>query len=496
MTILLVQEPCGSSISISADRRSATRRNAVQEFNNGIVLTSQALEDNQLVSVTIDALVPTWTGSIQLGVTGTDPRYLESLPCSAAHLKACTWLYTGSCILYNGKQVIGNYGKANLDNLTKGDRVGVVRRSNGNVHFIVNNIDQGVAASFTPSRLFAVLDLYGKCVQISINDVVPIETINMVAVPSPSSLVSPVMSSTSSSNCEQVVPCLFGGGLTAPPVAYQNMATESFASRVTASGKRRPNASTGLSGAARENSRGPNTGCSSSSGDTEDPLRFHERCGSNVRLAPDLMSAERVHPIDRFNNGVILSQRPLRNNELFEIRIDAVVTKWSGSLEVGVTSHNPEQLDFPETMTGMRSGTIMMNGLGILINGMRTKTVYASTDLDHLRVGDTVGVMWRSGGHLHFVINGVDQGVAATDVPEGVYAVVDLYGRSARVSIVPQVQQHTDEDPGVEEQDVTWSNKERLQWFQRPLCFAATDSVAFSTDLRTATFVYIIMIRL
>lgn len=43
-----------------------------------------------------------------------------------------------------------------------------------------------------------------------------------------------------------------------------------------------------------------------------------------------------------------------RDNELFEIRIDELVTKWSGSLEVGVTSHNPEQLDFPETMTCMR----------------------------------------------------------------------------------------------------------------------------------------------
>lgn len=49
---------------------------------------------------------------------------------------------------------------------------------------------------------------------------------------------------------------------------------------------------------------------------------------------------------------------------------------------------------------------------------------------------------------MHFVINGVDQGVAATDVPEGVYGVVDLYGRSAQVSIVVQLaqqQQQTDE---------------------------------------------------
>lgn len=123
---------------------------------------------------------------------------------------------------------------------------------------------------------------------------------------------------------------------------------------------------------------------------------------------------------------------------------------------------------------------------------------------------------WRSSGHVHFVINGVDQGVAATDVPAGVYAVVDLYGRSARVSIVPQLTQQasveevsrymvlwcfvfycfvsyfiTLQEQASEEPCVSWNDKERLQWYQRPLCFAATDSVAFFTDLRTATFVLV-----
>lgn len=69
-----------------------------------------------------------------------------------------------------------------MDNLTKGDRVGVVRRSNGNVHFVVNGVDQGLAASNTPSCLYAVLDLYGKCVQISINDTVHIDTISKTSI--------------------------------------------------------------------------------------------------------------------------------------------------------------------------------------------------------------------------------------------------------------------------------------------------------------------------
>lgn len=44
-----------------------------------------------------------------------------------------------------------------------------------------------------------------------------------------------------------------------------------------------------------------------------------------------------------------MTHRPLKDNELFEIRIDKLVDKWSGSIEVGVTTHNPTALHFPAT---------------------------------------------------------------------------------------------------------------------------------------------------
>lgn len=43
-------------------------------------------------------------------------------------------------------------------------------------------------------------------------------------------------------------------------------------------------------------------------------------------------------------------------DDLFQIRLDVLVDKWSGSIEVGITTHNPSVLDFPATMTNMRSG--------------------------------------------------------------------------------------------------------------------------------------------
>ena len=42
---------------------------------------------------------------------------------------------------------------------------------------------------------------------------------------------------------------------------------------------------------------------------------------------------------------------------------------------MGVTTHDPSEIDFPATMTNLRSGTIMMSGCGILTNGKVMKTL-------------------------------------------------------------------------------------------------------------------------
>lgn len=49
-----------------------------------------------------------------------------------------------------------------------------------------------------------------------------------------------------------------------------------------------------------------------------DRLQFHERCGTLVKLSCNNRTAERRRPLDEFNNGVVMTHRPLRENELFE----------------------------------------------------------------------------------------------------------------------------------------------------------------------------------
>ena len=44
----------------------------------------------------------------------------------------------------------------------------------------------------------------------------------------------------------------------------------------------------------------------------------------------------------------------------------------------------------------------------------------------------------KDSGVVHFFVNGVDQGMAASNVPENVYGVIDLYGQAAQATIVTQ----------------------------------------------------------
>ena len=52
------------------------------------------------------------------------------------------------------------------------------------------------------------------------------------------------------------------------------------------------------------------------------------------------------------------------------------------------------------------------------------------------QVGDTVGVMRKGDGSLHFFVNNRDLGCAAQGIPANVYGVVDLFGQCVEVTII------------------------------------------------------------
>jgi len=67
----------------------------------------------------------------------------------------------------DGHTILDEYGH-DLDQLAEGDRVGVMRSATGVLHIFINGVDQGPAASGIPQRVWAVIDMYGKCAQVTV----------------------------------------------------------------------------------------------------------------------------------------------------------------------------------------------------------------------------------------------------------------------------------------------------------------------------------------
>ncbi|PAA74013.1 hypothetical protein BOX15_Mlig004187g1 [Macrostomum lignano] len=485
-------QQAGSLVVLDSDFRSARRRSYLNEFNNGLVFSHRPLRDYQVFSVRIVDKTLAWSGSIEIGVTACNPSTLTPLPCSASNLTRSAWVMSGFSVLRDGFPSCENYG-LDLESLKEDDTVGVMRTSDGDLHFYVNGVDLGVAARNVPSPVWAVVDLYGKCVRVVIvnddtdllDDEDDIDVEQRVSTVPAESAGSPVLSlpqSRSSLDLDSVEPGTAAAQQNTPlslALAMSQLQLDHMTnlSRISAaldmaggangSASRlerpeRPNtlnveptsaaaaaAAAACGGAAalvdEDIDEDPNEGGSLAAAadvghdallDDAEELTFHRKCGTLVRLSTDRRVAERRKPFDEFNNGVVVSSRPLRDNELFKIRIDKLVQKWSGSIEVGITSHNPERLTLPSTMTQLRSGTIIMSGAGILMNGKGTHREYGKVSLDCLKVGDRIGLRISPEGDLRYYINGRDQGVAASRVSRPQWAVVDLYGMSVKVTLV------------------------------------------------------------
>lgn len=66
-----------------------------------------------------------------------------------------------------------------------------------------------------------------------------------------------------------------------------------------------------------------------------------------------------------------------------------LVHKWSGSIEFGLITYNPDEfncgVDFPATLTVLRNGSVIMTGNGILYDGKATNSPYIGLNLDQLQ---------------------------------------------------------------------------------------------------------------
>lgn len=392
----------GRLVRLSDGARTAERLHPLQEFNNGVVLTDRPLQLGRPLEFCLDRVVNKWCGSLELGITRYSADSLP-LPSTMTSVGAGTVVLSGRSLLVDGKCVCRRYCRVGLDRLKVGDTVGVVCKLGGAVHFLINGEDQGVATSVSWAQIWAFVDIYGSATQVSF-----VESSRGV-VDLPLSISSDC---TRSSHACQLAP-----GDTDRP-ALTSSVTSSLCDVTSSVGNSVVNA----------------VRCS----ERDNRLVFHHLHGRNVSLSEDRMVASRENADAEFNHAVLISSRPLHDNELFQVEVTKTVDRWSGSLEVGVTALSPERIQFPHTMTDMRAGTWMLSGCSVIKDGVVVNSSYGC-DLDRVGVGCRVGLARLDDGSLHFYSNGIDQGVAYTHIPADVYAVCDLYGQCVEVTLLPPV---------------------------------------------------------
>ena len=312
---------CGLHAAVINGGSTGHRPNAESDFNHGVILTHRTLMPDELFEVILDRVVLKWAGSIEIGVTTQRPEELD-FPATMTNLRSGTWIMSGNGVMHNGLTVLDEYGTS-LDRLGTGDRIGVVRRSNGVLHFFVNGEDQGPSVGHIPENVYGVIDLYGQAAQVSIvtqcssTPLTDSSSYPSYLYPAPSHLLAPLVSPTSLADSTYALP-----------------------------------SSSSVSSA-------PSTLIHTD-------LRFHHLHGRNTTLLNNGLTASRPNALSEFNDSICITSRPLKPGEVFEVVIEKLIERWSGSLELGVTSIHPENLDFPSTMTDITYGTWMLSGSSVM----------------------------------------------------------------------------------------------------------------------------------
>lgn len=74
-------------------------------------------------------------------------------------------------------------------------------------------------------------------------------------------------------------------------------------------------------------------------------LRFHKRCGLNIKLDPKRLIAKRV---ESFWNSLTFTSEPFKPNDIIFIEVAQKVNDYAGSLGVGVTDVDPHTINANE----------------------------------------------------------------------------------------------------------------------------------------------------
>ena len=159
----------GQLAQITNDGVTARRKESHINLDGAVLIGAQPLKDGKMFEVLIEEKVTRGLKligrSIAIGCTTSRPEAV-SLPNSLSSFRQDSWIMLGSELVKHGKRQVKNYGQ-DLNSMDVGDTVGIARIGR-QLKFYVNGTDQGTAEDNLPPVVYPMVDLYGKCTQISI----------------------------------------------------------------------------------------------------------------------------------------------------------------------------------------------------------------------------------------------------------------------------------------------------------------------------------------
>ena len=75
------------------------------------------------------------------------------------------------------------------------------------------------------------------------------------------------------------------------------------------------------------------------------------------------------------DESIVLTSQPIQDDELFEVRLDSIAGRWSGSLVFGATTVNAVNFQFPRLITSSSTGTFLLSTNKMLINDKEMATI-------------------------------------------------------------------------------------------------------------------------
>lgn len=139
----------GPNARISNGGLTASRPKALAEFNGSIVFSNRPLRHKELFEVVLETMIDHWNGSIEIGVTGIRPDDIAFT--SATDFEQDTVIVSGQTLIQNGRTIRTDM-PFNLDGLSSGSKVGVMRNGD-TIYYFINGVDQENARY---ERIFAI----------------------------------------------------------------------------------------------------------------------------------------------------------------------------------------------------------------------------------------------------------------------------------------------------------------------------------------------------